>query len=216
MRGEHALPECLSTRFPGSSPHARGALISVYKLCRDVGIIPACAGSTRRRRAFGHVHGDHPRMRGEHSPVTSPSSRHGGSSPHARGALVHDEGVDSDGGIIPACAGSTEEVQNVLVAPGDHPRMRGEHFDPMNRSYMNQGSSPHARGAQVLVRREKVAGGIIPACAGSTQRNRLFCIQHKGSSPHARGARRRAGEDRVHGGIIPACAGSTRSGHWNI
>ena len=53
----------------------------------------------------------------------------------------------------------------------DHPRMRGEHVD---------GLADDAR-----------AGGIIPACAGSTWLRPSCSLSSRGSSPHARGARSR-------------------------
>ena len=108
MRGEHF--ECL------------------VKELAQVGIIPACAGSTRA--------------------MQSPSVLKTGSSPHARGAPrsglsaaeerwdhprmrgEHREGeyFDAAGtGIIPACAGSTPSVLEIKTA--------------------SAGSSPHARGA---------------------------------------------------------------------
>ncbi len=66
MRGEHGLFGDVEVFDEGSSPHARGALVSHIMHAVLHRIIPACAGSTdsassplRRRR-------DHPRMRGEH------------------------------------------------------------------------------------------------------------------------------------------------------
>ena len=135
-------------------------------------------------------------------------------------------------GIIPACAGSTtltyerdvtiagssphargaRACGSILIPPKvDHPRMRGEHLE---------------RG-----RKAKVADGIIPACAGSTELELNKTGSFTGSSPHARGARDRScpsnarswDHPRMRGehasgrrpsrrdpGIIPACAGSTR------
>ena len=51
-----------------------------------LGIIPACAGSTRRPFTAVSVSRDHPRMRGEHAQPWAPSTMAQGSSPHARGA----------------------------------------------------------------------------------------------------------------------------------
>ena len=112
----------------GSSPHVRGALSSGRRpstpardhprMCGEhrqgplhllpaLGIIPACAGSTRerfkaendRKGSSPHVRGaleavgpdaeligDHPRMCGEHPAVTASEVPAGGSSPHVRGA----------------------------------------------------------------------------------------------------------------------------------
>ena len=170
MRGEHS---CRSWSAP-----------------EEVGIIPACAGSTDGNGRIGrllmgsspHARGapperagrkrqwrDHPRMRGEHL-----------EEGHLRALRV---------GIIPACAGSTARfkwskaslqgssphargAQRLANATeridGDHPRMRGEHAV--------------GDALRIMVR------GIIPACAGSTFGSSIPAAWRKGSSPHARGA----------------------------
>ena len=46
MRGEHPFLWLTKKLVPGSSPHARGAPGDLDSLILDVGIIPACAGST--------------------------------------------------------------------------------------------------------------------------------------------------------------------------
>ena len=67
MRGKH-MPRHLP-RLPrrGSSPHARGAPVLGTLATAVLGIIPACAGSTRHIRRGLLGQGDHPRMRGEHT-----------------------------------------------------------------------------------------------------------------------------------------------------
>ena len=152
----------------GSSPHARGARTGNRVRELVPGIIPACAGSTLLMSSDGLSPWDHPRMRGEHSVAGGTSCGHGGSSPHARGALpeaLRDVGLD---GIIPACAGSTVRRTFVLLSFEDHPRMRGEHYEATSCPCFSLGSSPHARGALSL----RILG--------------VHAFQ--GSSPHARGA----------------------------
>ena len=127
MRGEHSTGCGDPVQARGSSPHARGALLGVDGLGAARGIIPACAGSTSRRRwprrcsgdhprmrgehaqgPGGHLRvGDHPRMRGEHRLAATASTAPSGSSPHARGALVCVLTSGFPRRIIPACAGST-------------------------------------------------------------------------------------------------------------
>ena len=107
--------------------------------------------------------------------------------------------------------------------------MRGEHTGDTVSPLFQAGSSPHARGAQVLVKPAGLQCGIIPTCAGSTDptyrktttlgdhpRMRgehtlqsAYCGGGNGSSPHARGARSYRRIWRYTLGIIPACAGST-------
>ena len=148
-------------------------------------------------------------MRGEHCSLFVTFDGHLGSSPHARGALIVGNAERHAGGIIPACAGSTEEQ--------------------LPTELMEQGSSPHARGAPVLIVVDVDAFGIIPACAGSTPRHREevrragdhprmrgehalplgSSLTPRGSSPHARGAPAACCLYSGDVGIIPACAGST-------
>ena len=92
-------------------------------------------------------HWDHPRMRGEHLPVSFESESSWGSSPHARGALSLAAGVPIEVGIIPACAGSTASLRPSGGSCWDHPRMRGEHEKQPYHGLARAGSSPHARGA---------------------------------------------------------------------
>ena len=49
MRGEHSFVMGGVFCWPGSSPHARGALEEAIGDAQQPGIIPACAGSTCRR-----------------------------------------------------------------------------------------------------------------------------------------------------------------------
>ena len=109
-------------------------------------------------------------MRGEHISNDRKVISSKGSSPHARGAhRLRCERLSVQG-IIPACAGSTADKVTEQVKSEDHPRMRGEHrteFVPVN---VYEGSSPHARGALIVCRYHRDGCGIIPACAGSTNK----------------------------------------------
>ena len=230
MRGEHPRVATKTSPLGGSSPHARGAHPRRARHARRRGIIPACAGSTRQKIVADICSWDHPRMRGEHRLQVCPVLVLWGSSPHARGAQIVRNISKPLSGIIPACAGSTEDAKADEIADWDHPRMRGEHRRSSLLLDRLTGSSPHARGAHALITAVTSAGGIIPACAGSTNgtyRTPRPSRDHprmrgehdgvwrrkeayEGSSPHARGARhidrRRLGV----AGIIPACAGSTK------
>ena len=229
MRGEHVDFRIIFVAGEGSSPHARGARIAC-KGCRgSFGIIPACAGSTIQTHLSDIPREDHPRMRGEHTFSFERGVSGEGSSPHARGARGARHHRQVRRGIIPACAGSTENLKSQFDIDVDHPRMRGEHHlnGVWQRLYL--GSSPHARGAQAGFPLLPGSPGIIPACAGSTRAERARrCStrdhprmrgEHhtesanpypsRGSSPHARGARSVEMHTVVAHGIIPACAGST-------
>ena len=146
----------------------RGALADGAELAVWKGIIPACAGSTCHYQ-------------------TSASTMRG-SSPHVRGARSQYRPSKSRTGIIPACAGSTRGHRGHGARPRDHPRMCGEHPQAHCRATFWLGSSPHVRGAQCSVSQAQLMNGIIPACAGSTERLAVSRCRREGSSPHVRGA----------------------------
>ena len=168
-------------------------------------------------------------MRGEHYAEVLDLIDLGGSSPHARGALLHGSTAPPCAGIIPACAGSTPSILYRAGRREDHPRMRGEHKRALFLVGGLKGSSPHARGALDASTLDRFEYGIIPACAGSTAEAIVHISQYGdhprmrgehgqaswhrascwGSSPHARGAHALKWKLDGQGGIIPACAGST-------
>ena len=148
MRGEHRRNRSTAEMSKGSSPHARGAQAIREEKTAKAGIIPACAGSTVS--------------------ATIGTELVPGSSPHARGARRVRPHRRAGRGIIPACAGSTRGPSCTWPIGGDHPRMRGEHSLYLVEEARMKGSSPHARGARIHVKRTGGWIGIIPACAGST------------------------------------------------
>ena len=172
---------------------------------------------------------DHPRIRGEHARSRPTRPDLTGSSPHTRGAPGPRAGRLPARRIIPAYAGSTPAPTKRPAATRDHPRIRGEHNEPIEYVAIRTGSSPHTRGAQERGQPVSACAGIIPAYAGST--TGLVAISsgsadhprirgehdlglldgrpHRGSSPHTRGALGRHRRKRPPRRIIPAYAGST-------
>ena len=156
MCGEHVTRNNASNVSGGSSPHVRGAP-EVFD-----GVLSATW--------------DHPRMCGEHPCFGLQNNFLKGSSPHVRGA-PRGLGLGLlDGGIIPACAGSTRSRQWTRRWTGDHPRMCGEHRRNNASPSTHWGSSPHVRGALQRTTTISILPGIIPACAGSTvcEHGRLY------------------------------------------
>ena len=131
-----------------------------------------------------------------------------GSSPHTRGAHEHRVPARRRRGIIPAYAGSTRARTARYLLPGDHPRIRGEHWATQDTTLVMAGSSPHTRGAPKATLDAVPEPRIIPAYAGSTldvQAELIAWRDHPrirgehvvplpgstlacGSSPHTRGA----------------------------
>ena len=110
-------------------------------------------------------------------------------------------------GIIPAYAGTTRRGCRSQARRGDHPRLRGDHYNQKEIYCEGEGSSPHVRGPRSRRTTPQPCPGIIPACAGttcapsartgSTGDHPRMCGDHvstswspvmpEGSSPHAWG-----------------------------
>ena len=229
IRGEHSMRHLRYGVVWGSSPHTRGAPVRVDGADHVGRIIPAYAGSTRRRPDRTSWIQDHPRIRGEH-PAEHPLAAYAsGSSPHTRGARADQAGRPLARRIIPAYAGSTVRHVVHVGPPPDHPRIRGEHGVLRGGPAVGEGSSPHTRGAPQARLRRRLRERIIPAYAGSTPtcpRQASPSPDHPrirgehvretapangtiGSSPHTRGARAYKRRARQKSRIIPAYAGST-------
>ncbi len=109
IRGEKDFPyECGCVEM-GSPPHTRGKEFSMLKRSCWLGITPAYAGKSPKRRFLLYRSGDHPRIRGEK--VKQPKSYAGdrGSPPHTRGK----DGITGYSGIgyriTPAYAGKSDQ-----------------------------------------------------------------------------------------------------------
>ena len=155
---------------------------------------------------------DHPRIRGEHDGLPLAEWRRAGSSPHTRGAPSEAADEDRERGIIPAYAGSTPEAPSTCPAPGDHPRIRGEHLPPLPRKRALNGSSPHTRGARKKDAAVARYQADHPRIRGEHVGGFLCVGVDLGSSPHTRGALWGVIGQIASSGIIPAYAGSTADG----
>ena len=95
---------------------------------KDVGITPACAGTTYLLLYAFFYPGDHPRMCGDHHQERVLNIWEMGSPPHVRGPLVYFSCYIHIFGITPACAGTTPYLHFYYFIEGDHPRMCGDHM----------------------------------------------------------------------------------------
>ena len=111
----------------GAHPRVRGDVqVEVYALLSSLGLTPACAGTSVRGGGRPAPEWAHPRVRGD---VCSRRTRTGcfwGSPPRARGRRVADPGRVLLPGLTPACAGTSQAVQVVVLFAGAHPRVRGD------------------------------------------------------------------------------------------
>ena len=93
-----------------------------------------------------------------------------GSSPRVRGKRVPRPGLKPQPRLIPACAGKTSIVEIEPKSPRAHPRVCGENITVDKDNVNMAGSSPRVRGKRCAPRQEARSHGLIPACAGKTQR----------------------------------------------
>ena len=84
-RGEHVIGEATTTYEGGSSPLARGTLVSLRSRCLRGRLIPARAGNIDGMFSRARGFPAHPRSRGEHSWKPRTFWARPGSSPLARG-----------------------------------------------------------------------------------------------------------------------------------
>ena len=214
----------------GSSPRVRGTPARYRRRSSRPGIIPACAGNTSPGVVSPLHDRDHPRVCGEHRGQHGLQPVRPGSSPRVRGTPMTWAQIDDVAGIIPACAGNTCLDIALFVVHWDHPRVCGEHLRFNGIRCLGKGSSPRVRGTRLWWFSCSVLLGIIPACAGNTNRLAVrrpawrdhprVCGEHAwqcangstsmGSSPRVRGTLTSVGNLRNVQGIIPACAGNTK------
>ena len=170
----------------------------------------------------------HPRVRGERSMRSTSSMSRIGSSPRARGTAGPPVGRRRVQRFIPACAGNGSPP-GPSSAPGTvHPRVRGERSSESQRTTMNSGSSPRARGTAPQEPQMEPERRFIPACAGNGRPRPCPAPPRpvhprvrgersagaagfaavSGSSPRARGTGVQVEHQVGDARFIPACAGN--------
>ena len=137
-------------------------------LTREPRIIPARAGFTRTTTRPAARQRDHPRSRGVYDSVFVWVVYRHGSSPLARGLHSNVLWNAPPAGTIPARAGFTSRTRSTRTGRSDHPRSRGVYRTGSWSRRRRRGSSPLARGLQVLLTPVQLVGRIIPARAGFT------------------------------------------------
>ena len=167
-RGEYTLGTSSTFAASGSSPLSRGIRASFGLDTVLARIIPALAGNTSGTPEKTSCASDHPRSRGEYDGTPVIFGYDSGSSPLSRGILPC---MGRPGGflrIIPALAGNTGETMFPIRQSKDHPRSRGEYWQPVTLRPTGGGSSPLSRGIHTLTAPHNRPQRIIPALAGNT------------------------------------------------
>ena len=208
-RGEHSPSVRRLGGRHGSSPLARGTPHAAAYHFKQRRFIPAGAGNTCLLCPAGYRLAVHPRWRGEHKEWRKFCKK----------------GV----WFIPAGAGNTSRLGIAIMTTPVHPRWRGEHTSGNVDNGFADGSSPLARGTQVLEGGQGLGLRFIPAGAGNTRRFRRCPRRHPvhprwrgeharhpaakppgaGSSPLARGTRSLSALFSWAVRFIPAGAGNT-------
>ena len=131
--------------------------------------------------------------------------------------------------LIPACAGKTFSAQEFGPCQSAHPRVCGENWPARVSVSLAKGSSSRVRGKLTGELIHRRSAGLIPACAGKTNRiaslvsnlpaHPRVCGENgirrgkptspPGSSPRVRGKRLDGLQVDAADGLIPACAGKT-------
>ena len=209
VRGDVYADADRQSHGEGSPPRARGRLHGFGRSPPEIGLTPACAGTSRRSR---------------HDPRHRP-----GSPPRARGRHALEFLGEVGVGLTPACAGTSTVRHGAMSRSWAHPRVRGDVGESSHDKIIKMGSPPRARGRRGGDERHGLPVGLTPACAGTSladwlrqakpgahprvRGDVLGCAGHhpacRGSPPRARGRphhRSRAGR---RAGLSPACAGTS-------
>ncbi len=132
--------------FFGLSPLARGTLLRRHSDRDNDRFIPAGAGNTVIMCSLSRLRAVYPRWRGEHFSQNISVISVRGLSPLARGTRDHGMNWELMSRFIPAGAGNTSAISEILKPWPVYPRWRGEHCGFSSPSAANGGLSPLARG----------------------------------------------------------------------
>ena len=161
----------------------RGPRWSGSFCARALRLIPAGAGTTSHRGSTRALLSAHPRRCGDHASQSVAIFLPWGSSPQVRGPLEDRLDNHSNGGLIPAGAGTTVDSFLICALGEAHPRRCGDHSGTPLVSRITAGSSPQVRGPRSAVMSWGGRKGLIPAGAGTTI---LYPDRSKPLSAHPR------------------------------
>ena len=211
VRGDVALQLTAYGNAEGSPPRARGRRVRWAQASANLGLTPACAGTSGLTRRPGLSSRAHPRVRGDVHLY--------------RGVALRRIG------LTPACAGTSKCRPCPQSLVGAHPRVRGDVTARHWSVLLGAGSPPRARGRHRPSLVSPARRGLTPACAGTSgawigelkmwrahprvrgdvPRHPTAARRRLGSPPRARGRRHGHDLDRPHRGLTPACAGTSRT-----
>jgi len=231
-RGERVGSVTRRRGSSGSSPHAWGTLVFVYRPGVFSRIIPTRVGNAGSGRCCGTMFADHPHTRGERVFDQQITIFKTGSSPHAWGTRGPRRSPPPGSRIIPTRVGNAVSVLYRLPSMTDHPHTRGERSTSPFSGASGAGSSPHAWGTRHGLVRLGPPCRIIPTRVGNatvvgkppewfadhphTRGERGYFayieLMSGGSSPHAWGTHCSATPALPSRRIIPTRVGNARDG----
>ena len=181
-RGVYMLSRSETPARAGSSPLARGLHPRQGPRPAQAGIIPARAGFTTPYVRCTPPTEDHPRSRGVYAGPAGCQAEVTGSSPLARG--LHQSGRAGRGllGIIPARAGFTPHLSNLIGAPAHHPRSRGVYTGGTRPVTRRRQSSPLARGLHTCESLVSQRTRTLPDPCCLHCRPRACCVSRVGAA----------------------------------
>ena len=128
-------------------PRVRGDVVATRSAHREAsGLTPACAGTSFQHPKPSTSMRAHPRVRGDVQRAYGVPASVTGSPPRARGRPGARGRTRADGGLTPACAGTSHPAALSATGEGAHPRVRGDVADFEQRERVESGSPPRARG----------------------------------------------------------------------
>lgn len=172
VRGDDWFLRNQGGAHPGTPPRARGRLRLRDSPGDTARNTPACAGTTRSWRPWPGASGEHPRVRGDDTPVNWNCRRRRGTPPRARGRREgrHTANLEKVSTMrnTPACAGTTLGPSSAGGRSQEHPRVRGDDPSERLRGAPGVGTPPRARGRLLPLLIGVTAWRNTPACAGTT------------------------------------------------
>ena len=209
MRGDILLCEDEDELAAGSPPRARGHPHRGRRPHDDLGLTPACAGTSSGLLPPVGEYRAHPRVRGDIPSTRLLPDVYEGSPPRARGHPSPATVVAGVGGLTPACAGTSTGRAPSTSRLGAHPRVRGDIAGRQGSWGSGRGSPPRARGHLGARRRSGMQRGLTPACAGTSPLPHTCAARQEGSPPRARGHQAASCGSGSPRGLTPACAGTS-------
>ena len=174
----------------------------------DSGSSPLARGTVGKNESMAQTIAVHPRWRGEQSRTEQQSIPAYGSSPLARGTVLEALLDVRQPRFIPAGAGNRFRAKIRAHATPVHPRWRGEQRREALAKHRLGGSSPLARGTELVCVATQVDRSVHPRWRGEQFPLLFRLISAGGSSPLARGTAVQEYRCLKSSRFIPAGAGN--------